>query len=153
MLESSYSEAAVEVLSILTYTEESVLNKIPKSFIDFLTNIASRTYKFTFDFNSSLKDLNLKEKTKEILGFIYISWLCDDEQRKNYITQIKKQKEENKNTVSYSDNMFIFPKNDKTLNHIETNNNSDLLNSEMIEYKEENFFIAFIKNIFKRLKK
>lgn len=154
MAESEYAEAAVEVLSILSFTEESVLNKIPKSFISFLSNISSHTYKVSFDYSLKLNELNLKSKTKEILGFIYINWLCDDNQREIYKKEIMEQREFRKNNFNYKNDIFSSPNDTFSNNNINLEDNIKISqNTEMVEYKNKNFFKTFIDKIIMRFKK
>ena len=48
MSEIEYSEAAVEVLDILNHTNKEDVQRIPQSFIKFLTDISSKNYKAKF---------------------------------------------------------------------------------------------------------
>ena len=89
MFELEYSEAAVEVLDILDNTNKADVDKIPTSFIKFLVEIASEDYKVDLDHSKLISEMDLKEKTKEILGVIYINWWCDKKDKENYIKQIK----------------------------------------------------------------
>lgn len=89
MFELEYGEAAVEVLDILDNTNKADVEKIPASFIKFLVEIASEDYIVNFDHSKTIDQLNLKEKTKEILGVIYINWWCDPKDKENYMKQIK----------------------------------------------------------------
>lgn len=73
MSTQEYSEAAVEVLDILDHTNKKDVQKIPSSFIKFLVNIASTSYKVNFDHLKSMEELRLSDKTQEILGYIYIN--------------------------------------------------------------------------------
>ena len=74
MFSNEYGEAAVEVLDILDNTNKSDVDKIPSNFIKFLVEIASEDYKVNLDHSKKIYEMNLKEKTKEILGVIYINW-------------------------------------------------------------------------------
>ena len=85
-----YNEAAVEVLDILNNASEYDIKQIPKSFINFLENISSKTYKVNFDHTKSISELNIKHQTKEILGFMYINWWSSKEEREEYKKVIKK---------------------------------------------------------------
>ena len=89
MFSNEYGEAAVEVLDILDNTNKADVDKIPKNFIKFLVEIASEDYKVNLDHSKLISEMNLKEKTKEILGVIYINWWCDKKDKENYIKQIK----------------------------------------------------------------
>ena len=89
MFSNEYGEAAVEVLDILDNTNKSDVAKIPTSFIKFLVEIASEDYRVNLDHSKLISEMNLKEKTKEILGVIYINWWCDKKDKENYTKQIK----------------------------------------------------------------
>lgn len=89
MFSNEYGEAAVEVLDILDNTNKEDVAKIPSSFIKFLVDNASEDYVVNFDHSKPISELNIKEKTKEILGTIYINWWCDKKDKENYTKQIK----------------------------------------------------------------
>ena len=80
MREAEYSEAAVEVLDILNHTNKDDVKKIPQSFIKFLTDISSKSYRPKFNHELPINGFNLKKQTKELLGFIYITWWCNKEE-------------------------------------------------------------------------
>jgi len=88
MREAEYSEAAVEVLDILNHTEKEDVAKIPQSFIKFLTDISNKSYKVRFNHDGPISRLNLRKQTKELLGFIYITWWANSEEREKYKKQI-----------------------------------------------------------------
>ena len=52
---------------------------------------ASEDYVVNFDHSKPISELNIKEKTKEILGTIYINWWCDNNQKEQYKKQIDEQ--------------------------------------------------------------
>ena len=89
MFSNEYGEAALEVLDILDNTNKSDVAKIPTSFIKFLVDNASEDYRVNLDHSKLISEMNLKEKTKEILGVIYINWWCDKKDKENYTKQIK----------------------------------------------------------------
>ena len=139
MEEAQYSEAATEVLDILTYTREEDVKKIPQSFINFLNNISNKQYTPKFNHEYSINELNLATKTKELLGFIYITWWCDENERKKYksiiqsnnINNIKPEK------IRNYDINDIFKEKVKEKSDT-TNSISE--NMSIIEYKKENLF-------------
>ena len=96
MREAEYSEAAVEVLDILNHTEKEDVAKIPQSFIKFLTEISNKSYKARFNHNEPITGLNLREQTKELLGFIYITWWTSNEEREKYKKQIHNENAKSK---------------------------------------------------------
>ena len=143
MEEIEYSEAAVEVLDILNHTQIEDVKKIPQSFIEYLMDIANRNYKVNFDHSKTISELNLKQKTKELLGFIYITWWANSEEQEKIKKQIhnKKIKEEQIIDNSNLNDVFKNKKEEKIAKTEETTPNS------MIVYKEENIFKKIINKI------
>jgi hypothetical protein len=148
MIEAKYSEAAVEVLDILNYTDKEDVKKIPQSFINFLTEIANKNYKANFNHNGPISGLNLRKQTRELLGFIYITWWCNEKDRNKFKSIIhsdnskvvKTEKNENYNI----DDIF---KNKKELKSNVVTQNVVTEEISMIEYKEENIFKKIINKI------
>lgn len=143
MSEIEYSEAAVEVLDILNHTNKEDVARIPQSFIKFLTNISSKSYKAKFNHEQPINGFNLRKQTKELLGFIYITWWCDKEEHekyKNIIHENKMKKEKIKETYNAND---IF-KNKKENKMIQ---NENVMKKNIVEYKKENIFKKFLNKI------
>ncbi len=140
MFSNEYGEAAVEVLDILDNTNKSDVAKIPTSFIKFLVDNASEDYRVNLDHSKLISEMNLKEKTKEILGVIYINWWCDKKDKENYTKQIKelevKRQEEIKE--KYNPNKIFENKVQEYTNatKVDTVQNEAVA---MIEYKESIF--------------
>lgn len=146
MRESEYSEAAVEVLDILNHTNKEDVARIPQSFIKFLTNISSKSYKVKFNHEQPINGLNLKKQTRELLGFIYITWWCDKEEREKYKNQIHEsniKKEEIKENYNINE---IF-KNRKQNQEQKISENKMIEPTSMIEYKKESVFRKIINKI------
>jgi len=61
MSEIEYSEAAVEVLDILNHTNKEDVQRIPQSFIKFLTDISSKNYKAKFNHEQPVNGFNLRK--------------------------------------------------------------------------------------------
>ena len=132
MFSNEYGEAAVEVLDILDNTNKADVDKIPKNFIKFLVDNASEDYKVNLDHSKLISEMNLKEKTKEILGFIYINWWCDKKDKENYIKQIKELEIKRQEEIreKYNPNK-IFENKNKIKEHTVQNKKAT-----MVEYKE-----------------
>ena len=159
MFSEEYGEAAVEVLDILDNTNKEDVNKIPKSFIKFLVDNASLEYKVNLDHSKPINELNLKEKTKELLGYIYIKWWCNDKDKEKYMQEIKEleiKREEEKKEKYNPDKIFENRKKEKQNNIIEENMRNDNENNNetvwVVKYKESIFkkIINKIINFFKR---
>ena len=148
MKETQYSEAAVEVLDILNYTNQEDVRKIPQSFIKFLTEIANKNYKVNFNHNVPISGLNLRKQTRELLGFIYITWWCDDKDRKNYKNIIRSNNLKSKQ-IEKIDNYGIYDifKNKKETKTNAVNENIIEKETSIIEYKKEGLLKKFFNKI------
>lgn len=93
MANIEYSEAIVEVLEILEYSDDNILEKIPKKLIKFWERNKSNTYKPNLDHNKSISEMNLKDKTKSILSMIYLNYLCNDAEAKEISSIINHNEE------------------------------------------------------------
>lgn len=148
MREVEYSKAAVEVLDILNYTNQEDVRKIPQSFIKFLTEIANKNYKANFNHNGPISGLNLRKQTRELLGFIYITWWCNDKERNNYkdIIHSNNPKTEKIEKIDNYDIDDIF-KNKKEVKINAVTENITEKKTSIIEYKEESLFKKFLNKI------
>ena len=146
MREIQYSEAAVEVLDILNHTNKEDVARIPQSFIKFLTNISSKSYKVKFNHEQPINGLNLKKQTRELLGFIYITWWSDKEEREKYkklIHESNIKNEEIKEKYNVND---IF-KNKKENQEHKIIQNENVMKTSIAEYKKENIFKRVLNKI------
>lgn len=139
MFSNEYGEAAVEVLDILDNTNKSDVDKIPSNFIKFLVEIASEDYKVNLDHSKLISQMNLKERTKEILGVIYINWWCDKEDRENYTKQIKELEMKRQEEIKEKYNPNKIFENKNRIQEYKNEAKEDNVQNEiftMIEYKE-----------------
>ena len=143
MREAEYSEAAVEVLDILNHTNKEDVQRIPQSFIKFLTDISSKNYKSKFNHEQPINGFNLRKQTKELLGFIYITWWCNKEEHekyKNIIHENNMKQEKIKETYNVND-IFKNKKENKIIQ------NENVMKKNIVEYKKENIFKKFLNKI------
>lgn len=143
MREAEYSEAAVEVLDILNHTNKEDVQRIPQSFIKFLTDISSKNYKSKFNHEQPINGFNLRKQTKELLGFIYITWWCNKEEHekyKNIIHENNMKQEKIKETYNVND-IFKNKKENKIIQ------NENMIEKNIVEYKKENIFKKFLNKI------
>lgn len=145
MVTKELSEAAVEVNCILEYSSQDIIAKIPKNFINFLKEISSKTYKFNYDNNKSLNEQNVKPETRGLIAFIYQDYICDKDQKNEYIIKCKEVEEliEKELREKYNpDNIF-------KKQNIQHKENFLINEMGMVKYKESIF--TKIKNWFKRI--
>ncbi len=145
MFSNEYGEAAVEVLDILDNTNKADVEKIPSSFIKFLVDNASEDYRVNFDHSKTIDKLNLKEKTKEILGVIYINWWCNKKDQENYKEQIEEQERKRQEEIREKyDTNKIFENREK----------KKICNETQEKIEQRNEMLAIVKDggdIFKRV--
>lgn len=148
MVSIELSEAAVEFNCILEYTEEKLKKKIPQNFLDFLKEIQSNTYKFEYDKNKRLSEQNLKPKTRGLIALVYKDYICDEDEKKEYLRIIQEkimQKEVEKRKIYNPDDLF---KNKDIVKNEELQQSEE---KRITMVKEEKWYIKlfdFIKNLF-----
>ena len=131
MVTKELSEVAVEINCILSHSSQEIINKIPATLITFLKNIASTTYTFNYDNSKTLNEQNIKPGTRGLIALIYQDYICNKEEKRNYILKRKNYEIEKNNELrkKYSpDNIF----NEKQKKTIE----SKVQQNQLIAYKE-----------------
>lgn len=138
------ANAMAEVIYYLKGIKQEDINKIPKKLLQYISENASKEYKCDFDYNKPLKELNLLDETRGIIGMIcYNYWCIDEIQKKQYIEKLSKNEQKYQEIIheKYNpDNLF---KNKNNKNIEET-----IKTTEMIEYKEN-----ILKKLIVRIKK
>lgn len=148
MVSIEYSEAIVEVLEILQYSDDNIIEKIPKKLIEFWQRNKSTTYKPNLDHSKSINEMDLKKKTKSIISMIYLNYLCDDEEKNNIKLILKDNEEKYQQELREkynSDNIFK-----KHNQKQEVTENVVATNVAIVEYREPIFkkIINIIKRFF-----
>ena len=146
MANIEYSEAIVEVLEILEYSDDNILEKIPKKLIKFWKRNKSKTYKPNLDHDKSISEMNLKDKTKSILSMIYLNYLFNDEESKKIKSIINHNEEIYQTELVKNYNSQYLEKEQNIANIINKNTKSTSIT--IIENKESIF-----KKIINRIKR
>lgn len=146
MANIEYSEAIVEVLEILEYSDDNILEKIPKKLIKFWERNKSKTYKPNLDHNKSIIEMNLKDKTKSILSMIYLNYLCNDAEAKEISSIINHNEEIYQTELIKKHNSQHSEKEQNIINTINENTKSTSIT--IIDNKESIF-----KKIVNRIKR
>lgn len=147
MLNQRYAEASVEVLDILSNMNLEDISKIPKSFLKFLNKNASKDYICNLDYSKELKNMGLKQETKELLAVIYKLYLCPEEKKESLqnILVENEQKYQRELMEKYNpDNMF-----QKDNNEIIDKSDDNI---QIVKYKESFIqkFLCKIKSFFRK---
>ncbi len=145
MKEAQYSEAAAQVLDILNYTKKEDIKKIPQSFIRFLIEISDKKYTPKFNHEIQINGLNIKDQTKELLGFIYVTWWCNENERKKYKDIIHSNALRKKDITDYDINDIFKSRVEKKASiNIKTNNVTE---TSVVKYKEDNLFKKLLNRL------
>lgn len=145
MVNEELRESVVEFFAILENTDDEIVNKIPKNFLNFLKSIESDTYKFKYNNKKSLMEQNLKPKTRGLIALVYQDYICTEEEKKEYIQLCNDyffEEEVRKN------NLY----NQKSWNNDGEKEDSSKQELALVEYKENIFqkIMNKLKDIFKK---
>ncbi len=146
MVDERYSTAITEVLHYLNGICQEDLDKIPNKLMIWLKENASKEYVCNFDYNKPLKELNLLEEAKGIIGMICLNYWCDSEEQKTlFVNRLneneKAYQKELREKYSVDD---IFRKNNSA-------DNTDQV--AMVEVRHDKWyerFFPFFRKVFRR---
>ena len=149
MIDNVYKNSFKEVYDILQNTDEELVHKIPKNFMDFIKNNMDTNYKTNIDPNIEIDKQTLLKETESILSLIYKSYWATD-QEKNEFAKLDKlnfiESEKNKNEAYSTENLYEIFEKRKNLNNIS-------LNQNLIVVEKESFFKKIINKILNLFKK
>ena len=140
------SEAAVELNVILDNTSPEIVNKIPKKFIELMHSIESTTYEFKYDKTKPLEDQIIKTKTKGLIALIYKDFLCDEKEKKEYLTKVSNvlnEIEQEKREMYNPDDIFKKRVQGKV---------EERTNNLPLQVKQENIFVKIISFLNRKFK-
>lgn len=133
-----------EVYDIINFLDEDLKKKIPQKWINFLENEKMNNYVTTINPYIPLEMQQIDKKTKIIISYLYIKYLCDDNEKKFfYDKEAKERKDEIKKSEKLEQD--IFKKNDSS-------NNVDASDTKMMIVKKENLFVKLKKWLYKIFK-
>ena len=81
MLDIEYRNAISEILEILKYTDKELVDKIPKSLLNFWQRNKSKTYEPKLNHNKELSQMNLLPKTRAIIAMLYTQYFNELQQK------------------------------------------------------------------------
>lgn len=143
----AYSEAAVEVLDILNHTSLEKVNLIPKKFINFLIENASKDYIAKLDYSVPINKMNIKLETKGIIGIICKNWWWSEEEKQEYVKLVneKERKYQEEARELYNPDDLFKNRNNKTIQEI----NKQEKTQSLVEQKES--LVTKLTNFVKRI--
>ena len=142
-MDEKYSKAFKEVYIILNKSSKEELNKIPKSFVEFIEKNMDTDYNPQINFNENFEN-SVLEETLLILALIYRDYLIPEEERKILIQEEEKQLEELKESYSVEK---LFKKRKQ-----ESEESTINIRQKLVVIKEEKWYkkvLNKILNIFK----
>ena len=138
MVSAEYSEAISEVLDILQNSDESIVKRIPQKLIEFWEKNKSSSYIPNLDHNKTINEMDLKDKTRDIITMIYLECLCDTDEKKDIKKVLIKNEEK------YQEKLRNKYNPDNIFKKIDTTEKKSTKDFQMIVYKEP-FYIKIIK--------
>ncbi len=89
------ANAMAEVIYYLKGIKQEDINKIPKKFMQYLNENASKDYICKFDYNKPLKELKLLDETRGIIGMIcYNYWCVTEQQKEMYLKRLRQNEQQ-----------------------------------------------------------
>ena len=146
MVNKELSEAITELNEIFNNTSNDVLEKIPKSFLQFVNENVLDTYEFEYDKTKSLKEQNLKPKTKGLIALVYRDFLCDYYEKQKYnekVLNIIKEIELEKREKYNPDAIFEKPKSI----YIPDLKQKEIIEETSLINKQDDLFTKLLKKI------
>jgi len=135
------ANAMAEVIHYLKGIKQEDIDRIPKKLMQYLNENASKDYRCDFDYNKPLRELNLLDESRGIIGMIcYNYWCITENQREEYLKKLSKNEQEYQEILheKYNpDNLFL----NKDEKKIEQTSNV----TEIIKYKESIFKKLILK--------
>lgn len=147
-MKEEYGIAIAETLDILKHTEKESVNKISKSFIEFLKENAADDYKVDIDYSKPLSEVKLNKNTLTIIAMISYSYWCNEEEKKEMLQKLKENDiilEKEIREKYHTDNLFERNKKEEKAKEKEI--------ESLAEIKKEGFLIKIINKIKKFFKK
>ncbi len=152
-----YKKAYVEINEILKVLSKEQKEKIPKNFINNISNNMDKNYKFTFDESKGIFEQDLMVETEALLVEIYERYLAPEEEKEMWqkYDRFCLNKIEEEKRSKYNNN--IFNQSNQTINQSILDENIDMAGVENnnilpVKYNKKSIlkrFLNYIKNIFK----
>ena len=139
MVSYEYSLAFSETLDILNHTRKEDVEKIPIKFLEFLKINALKNYESKLDFNKSIADMNLNQKTIGVLSIIHKKYWCNAEQRKAFEEKLKQ------NEIAYQNELSKKYNTEKLFKNREFGKNINTDITELIVYEEPKWYKIIFK--------
>ena len=89
MINVNNANAMAEVIYYLKGIKQEDINKIPKKLMQYLNENASKEHICNFDYNKPLKELDILDEARGIIGMIcYNYWCVTEQQKEQYLKKL-----------------------------------------------------------------
>lgn len=92
-----YKNVLSEVNAIINNSEQSIINKIPNKFIDFVQKNMNKSYEVEIETGKEILEQNISSEAKSIVALIYRDYICSKDEREvlinKEISNARKQEE------------------------------------------------------------
>ncbi len=149
MVDIEYANAYSEVLEILKYISNEDYIKIPKKCIRVFEENSNINHQISYNPEQTLDEQNISKRAKAIIAILYRDYWATSSQREKIVAKQnydRKKLEEQKRKLYNPDNIFKNKEKAEKVASIKENS------AQLIEYKEENFFIKILNKIKRFLK-
>ena len=99
MEERFNSDVSKELLTMLSYCDNSLISNIPENVIENLTESAADSNKEYFvNKNKSLMEQNISSECKKLIALLYFTYMTNDEEKEELLNTWLKNEKESKNS-------------------------------------------------------
>ena len=145
MSNDKYTKALTELKVILENSEDEIIKKIPRKFIMFVEKNCDKNYFCNIKPDISINNQNILDETKYLIALVYRSYLCDENEKKEYDKILQKNEENYQKKLHEKYNIDIFENNRQK---IDVKENVSL----PVEIKKDKFFKKIISKVMRVFK-
>lgn len=150
---TDFTKVLSEVYVILQYLPKEEFEKVPLKLRNLIEENRNLNYVFEYDNGKTLINQDIYEETKDFISGIYITYICQEEEKLSIIKKCKENDvkfEEELNRKYNTDNLFKKPDNAFKQENRQERNQEEQTQIMVIEEKWYTKIINKIKNIFKK---
>ncbi len=151
MVKTNYANAYKEVLVILNNLIKEDYDKIPKKYIEFLTENCNNDYEFYYDTSKTFEQQELLDDTKYILFGLFEKFGSTELQKekiKAFKNTFYRKLEEEKKAKYNPDNIFSNQYKNSSIDNVENNKELVLLKTNNIKWYKRIW--RFLTNFFQK---
>lgn len=139
-----YKQSLKEVDIILNVMGKEYINKLPAKLISFIKKNMDNSYISNINVNIPINEQMLKNDTRSLLSLIYRNYWCDEEKKKELLTEdaYLKSERERKIREKYNPDNIFKNKQQNIINEESLENGTSI-----VEYKESSIFRRIINKI------